>query len=281
MSLIDPISSKKERVEVTLNSTRTIVKNQDSPCKRWCFTYFMKEKIQESVVIETFNNSKDLKADKWIMGREICPETKKEHLQGYVEFSFKKRLTALKKGLDNTIHWEKAKGDKQTNIKYCTKEGNYISNGFNIPRPLEFPEFNKPWQKSLLMTISQKPDDRSIHWVWSKNGGTGKTTFTKYLWQAHQALLLPPKSADAMNAINNAKLNDLSLNLCVFDIPRTSLDFINYATLEKVKDGMIVSGKYEGCSFCIPSPHVIIFANELPIFEKMSRDRWVVTNIDE
>lgn len=56
-----------------------------------------------------------------IMGKEIAPQTKTTHYQGYLELKKKKRLTAMKK-INPTIHWEPAKGTQKQNKTYCSKE---------------------------------------------------------------------------------------------------------------------------------------------------------------
>jgi len=46
-----------------------------------------------------------------------------------------------------------------------------------------------------------------------------------------------------------------------------------------LKDGVVFSGKYEGGARLFPPPHVIIFANFLPDFTKLSADRWVIRTL--
>ena len=60
-----------------------------------------------------------------VMGKEMGEDRKTPHLQGYIQFSRRLRLTQVKK-IDylgtNRTHWEIARKDAQTNIDYCTKE---------------------------------------------------------------------------------------------------------------------------------------------------------------
>ena len=44
---------------------------------------------------------------------------------------------------------------------------------------------------------------------------------------------------------------------------------------------MIYSPKYEGGYKLFNSPHIIVFANMAPQYERLSKDRWKVRNIDE
>ena len=68
-----------------------------------------------------------------VYGREIAPGTGTPHLQGYIYFSTQRHLTALKKKVHPTAHFEPAKGSAQQNRAYCTKDGNFFEKG-EIPQ---------------------------------------------------------------------------------------------------------------------------------------------------
>lgn len=61
-----------------------------------------------------------------IAGKEICPKTKKEHIQGFIQFNDLRRMTAIKKIVKSkTIHLESCKGTAKENHTYCSKDGNF------------------------------------------------------------------------------------------------------------------------------------------------------------
>lgn len=65
-----------------------------------------------------------------IYGLEICPETKKEHWQSYIEFEKAIRPAAVKKIYnDNTCHIEKRKGTREEARTYCMKDNNFTEHG--------------------------------------------------------------------------------------------------------------------------------------------------------
>jgi len=65
-----------------------------------------------------------------VYGREVCPETKRNHLQGYLEFKEGKSLSSIKKLFkDNTLHIEKRKGTAQQAADYCKKDGDIFEKG--------------------------------------------------------------------------------------------------------------------------------------------------------
>lgn len=78
----------------------------------WCFTMFRTD-------APVFNKET---MSYMIYQREKCPDTGKEHWQGYVYFRKNKTMGAVKTALnDNTVHLEKAKGNPEQNKAYCSK----------------------------------------------------------------------------------------------------------------------------------------------------------------
>lgn len=57
-------------------------------------------------------------------GQEICPETQRNHLQGYCGFKNAKTLKSVIKNYKGP-HWEIMQGKMEDNEKYCSKEGKY------------------------------------------------------------------------------------------------------------------------------------------------------------
>lgn len=90
----------------------------------WCFTFNYGGDGQPPVeAAERFlNDVLPPLAGYLCCGREVA-STGQKHLQGYVQFLKRKRLTELKRLPDaGTVHWEVAKGDEVQNREYCSKE---------------------------------------------------------------------------------------------------------------------------------------------------------------
>lgn len=215
--------------------------------------------------------------------QEECGESGTKHLQGVVSLKNRKRWTEFE--LPKQIHWEKVKSVPEA-YEYCSRPqkrtGNCWSLKYPIPQKLKILQMEKfkPWMKSVVDDITTEADDRTILWLWSEHGGTGKSTFAKYLAYHHQAILCGKGNySDIMNIMFKADMT--RSNLVVFDLPRNSGNKISYSALESIKNGLIVNTKYETGSKLFNSPHVIVFANKEPEEGALSADRLKVINVDE
>lgn len=157
---------------------------------------------------------------------------------------------------------------------YCTKEETRIDDG-----PTDYFRARhivpKRWQANMLDVVSNDPDDRAIHWIWSTAGGVGKSVFVRHLVLAHKALVVSGVSNDVKYAC--AEFG--SPKLIVFDLPRGAC--VDYRVLEEVKNGVFFSGKYESKAVVFDYPHIIVFANFPPNTNALSGDRWRVECVDE
>ena len=94
---------------------------QNSQVRRWCFTL---NNYDEACNFTEIFSSPEFQISRVVWGRELAPETRTRHLQGYLELIRSYRFPHLKKILPNA-HWECARGSARDNFKYCTKEGDY------------------------------------------------------------------------------------------------------------------------------------------------------------
>lgn len=181
---------------------------------------------------------------------------------------FKNLLGFKEAHIEPTINYFKAKN-------YCSKddtrtEGPYNEKSTFVKTITEL----RPWQKEIEKMLLEKPDDRTILWVYDPKGGAGKTQFAKYLAIKYKATIL-----------NNGAFKDIaqaipdSPNIVVFNFPRSIEEKINYGAIECIKDGLIFSAKYESKMKIFNSPHVIIMANFYPRTEEMTLDRWDIIEL--
>lgn len=256
--------------------------------KKWCFT---------------FNN---YNGDEWDRGLELlakvttnfimAKEVGKEgtpHIQGYCEFKSNKRLSVLKKLWSTKIHWERAKGSRQQNIDYCSKEGIEVYRTFEE----SLQEFKarllreckavyedvvwRDWQKSLLSILEGPKDPRKIYWIFEEEGNTGKSFLTKYLALTRTCCIGGGKASDVKHQVFTLLDKGKLPELMVMDVPRVAKDFVSYQAIEDIKNGCFNSTKYEGGQCIYHVPHVVVFANQEPDYVKMSADRWDVYRVHD
>ncbi len=95
--------------------------------RNWCFTDF--ELLEWS---KLFDEYKDI-IRYLCVGEEVCPKTKKKHIQGWIQFHNKKTLGGVKQAVGSrTLHLEPCMGNEYDNDKYCTKDGKYTKYGLFI-----------------------------------------------------------------------------------------------------------------------------------------------------
>lgn len=219
----------------------------------------------------------------YIMGKEVAPKTGTPHIQGYVEFKKQVYFTTLKKIMPRA-NIQQANGTRAQNIKYCSKEGDFVS---TFPPTLKEKLLKKyedvkwhDWQQQVIDLNEQEPNDRTVNWFWEGKGGVGKSFLCKYLTLKCDAVIAEGKKADVFNQIKSwMEFKEEGPRTVILDIPRHARDYINYGCIEQVKNGLIYSGKYEGGICCFENPHVFIFANSPPDYDKFSEDRWNVIEI--
>lgn len=217
---------------------------------------------------------------KGIAQTEICPTTGKPHIHLMLWGKEKFRDTQLK--LPKHSYNGQVLKDTENTSDYANKDKSHdgvFRTKWGFPTPLKLITPSKWWQFEILELLKTEPDDRAVHWYWSEKGGIGKSQFAKYCVAKENCLFFEEgKKADIMHLIFEAP--EERLGRIIIDVPRDNGNNISYKSVESIKNGMIYSPKYEGGYKLFNSPHIIIFANEPPQYERLSADRWNVKNID-
>lgn len=133
------------------------------------------------------------------------------------------------------------------------------------------------WQAAVHARVQEEPNDRDVMFVVDENGNSGKSWLTRYWFTTipdQIQILSIGKRDDLAYAIDPTK------SLFVFDVPRGGMEFLQYTILEQLKNRVIFSPKYDSRNkILMKTPHVVVFCNEEPDRNKMSRDRFKVTHI--
>lgn len=220
---------------------------------------------------------------------EKCSTSGREHFQGLIRFKNQVRFSTVKQTLPDGCHFEVCMNFLAL-LNYNSKADSHIAGPFGSL----YPEA-RPWPKRGLLTqlrlwqwcvqhlLKLDPDDRTLLWLYDSKGGAGKTKFCKHI------LLSRPESyayvcgrgQDCLYAVGQRVLDSAKqIKGVIFDYPRSTEGHVSYLAIEKLKDGIFFSGKYESRSFCLDySPHCIVFSNQEPERMKMSGDRWRIINL--
>jgi len=249
---------------------------QPSKRKHYCFTW---NNYKESDVVLLIGVL-DKFCSKYCFQEELGDDKKTPHLQGTISLYTANRWTAFK--LPDCIHWESTR-NIDASYEYCQKEetrsGKIYKKGFPVDLKVLDKEKLHSWQLDLIKIIDDKVDDRTIHWIYDKDGNAGKTSLIKYLIK-HKNIICATGGGnkDIANMLFNIQENGRDLNektTFIFSFGR-STEGISYKAIESVKDGLITNTKYESGTLCFNNPHVIVMSNDLPDIDKLTHDRWQI-----
>ena len=136
----------------------------------------------------------------------------------------------------------------------------------------------KSWQEKLLELM--KPSEREILWIVGPVGNEGKTWFQKHLKDAYRVKVFKTnirRSAEGILHVLSKQFVPL-IEIFLFNVPRSfDMDVFPYDLLEEVKDGEVESTKYDSSKLELNTPNIVmVFSNEAPNKERMSKDRWTI-----
>lgn len=137
-------------------------------------------------------------------------------------------------------------------------------------------EFDKAilrdWQKIALQKLVDQ-NDRKVLWVVDMKGNTGKSWFAKWLEVKKNAYYVTGgRKTDLAHAYQFQEI-------VVFDLSRSTEEFLNYDVIENFKNGRVFSGKYESAMKRMPACKVLVLSNWCPDLRKLSEDRWEIMNL--
>lgn len=131
-----------------------------------------------------------------------------------------------------------------------------------------------PWQQEVIEIVSAVPCRRTIYWVYDSCGNHGKTYLATYLVDKYDAFYSNGgKAVDLTYAYTGQKV-------VVFDYVRAAAEFVGYGVIEQLKNGILMSTKYNTCVKRFEIPHVFVFANFVPKDDQFSRDRLITWELN-
>lgn len=274
---IKPSSSKCSKKKGEGNT-----KTSPSEAKKWTFTannYSTEEEELFCSICSTMGT--------YFFGHEVG-KSGTPHLQGFVEFTQKGRpLSRFKDTPMAKWHWEKMKGNIESNRIYCSKDGTDIMTNCDAWKPkkklgvrehakISLNEKQLSWHNAI---VELALDDRQILWIWD-DGNTGKSVFARYLVEEYSALIVNGASKYCLSTL--FKMEEKP-EIVIYALPREKEEYVSYGALEQIRDGLFFSGfGTDGTGMCNFGFHpvVVVLCNFPPDYSKLSADRWKVIGPD-
>lgn len=225
------------------------------------------------------------------------PEWYNPHLQGYLKLKDKNRLSTLINQLPPSLKGNGFRLERCSTIgldaikAYCMKEETRCGGPWGHKRFLRtgkdlelFQNRNNwfQWELQLDNICIQVADDRTIHWVWGPEGNQGKSKWAKWMFVQKRALVLNYSNAENLRWMVASRD---PYECYILDATRATPKSLHksefYSALENIKNGLVMSGKYEGKVSVFDPPHVIVLANKDPDWEQWSKDRIKIWNLTD
>ena len=210
-------------------------------------------------------------AKEGVIGEEVSPTSGKTHYQckwhlsrgesldgwkmligpmGHVEIAVEKKFTGYEEKDGKFVKWPESPLDKHKNL------------ALNL------------WEVELAEALKNQ-DDRRILCVVDKQGGQGKSTFSKYL-EANDIADICPVISDEYNDYTGYCM-EFPKKAYVFDLPRaTSIKrrTAMWSGIEQIKNGLLFEKRYKPRKMWIDPPGILVFTNDDIPWELLSEDRW-------
>jgi len=132
------------------------------------------------------------------------------------------------------------------------------------------------WQMNLTVLLESHVNRRKVVWYWSEDGDKGKSYFANHHVPQTSHVITGGKHADIYYTLSGMIHG---LKVVFFDYGRSGNEPA-YPVMEKLKDGMFTSTKYESRTVRFNPVHVVVFANKEPDYTQLSADRWMVLKLD-
>lgn len=265
--------------------------------KRWTFTWNADDDgqlIDHHQLIRYLNEI----AREGVFQKEKGKETGRLHYQGRFELKGtrigKKQLLIMFQDLGSIKNLTFSHERIYDSTEYCTKDETCVEGPWFVGIDSYKQKKNqmnitlRKWQEQLLNVMNSPLGEtfrqRKVIWIQDPAGGSGKSTFLKYLSLKDEGLKfkkLPLDKPDRIRMMACKILQKEDVDAFAFDFTRTLDEETSIRSLfqivEEIKNGHIVSAMYGNpMEVFITNPFVIIFTNEdiSQYHHYLSKDRW-------
>lgn len=254
---------------------------------------------------------------KFTLGKDFCPD--KDKLKKFLDDNCKKYVFQLEKGDTGYEHYggrfslrkKRRKSElvnqvlqKKEEVRtmwvapevttndddfYDTKEDTRIDGPWSdrdeikyIPRQCrEIMDCLRPWQQSIMDDVGQW-NTRNINVIYDPEGSIGKSTFCTFMAASGKARQLPPVNdyKDLLGIVCNLPTSPMYLIDMPKAIKKDKLGGL-YSGIESIKSGFAFDIRYHYKEKFFDSPNIWVFSNILPDFDLLSRDRWIIWEVNK
>lgn len=177
--------------------------------------------------------------------------------------------------------------DLATAMKYATK----FSDACGIKAMFEarprrdfeiMDELSYDWHFQLQDELLIRDSNRVITWIFERTGNTRKSTFCRFMEDAHDCLHITQMggSRDLATVIQQALERDNWNNgVVIVDLPRDAQQQDLYKPFEMILNGRMTALKYTGGRLRWRTKALVVFANFPPEVNRMSWDRWDIREL--
>ena len=272
--------------------------------KRWVFTWNADES-DRLVDCQSLQNLLNEIAKEGVFQKERGDKTGRLHYQGRFELkgprTGKKQLLKIFSQLGEIKNLTFAPERLYNSKAYCMKVDSRVEGPWFIGTDLYRTKNSimdirlHNWQEQLLnelkSALGQTFRSRKVIWIQDPKGGSGKSTFLKYLSTSQEELAVKKLPLDKPDRIRMAVckiLNRENVEVFAFDFTRTLDEETSvkglFQVVEEIKNGHVVSVMYGNpMEALFTNPYVIIFTNEdiSKYCDYLSFDRWQAYEIQE
>lgn len=175
------------------------------------------------------------------------------------------------KEIHNLLQYNKPLKELEQNIKQQIIKDNLIEEYKDVKW--------ETFQQDIINIVNEKPDGRTINWIWEETGKIGKSYIGDYLVATKNAFhITGGKKADILYAYEGQET-------IIIDLPRDNTEdkeqqkYI-YNIIETLLGRVYLNTKYQSKMMYKPKAHIIIFANNYPDIKTLSQDRWNITDLN-
>ena len=157
------------------------------------------------------------------------------------------------------------------------------------PKPTPKVHAYRPWQAMLCEKLEEPFNDRKVIFVVDRKGDAGKTWFMEQYCFREKKISIrlgAEKRRDLSYNFVNKVIDNGDPDVFFMNAARARGEYVSYAFLEDVKDGVIEAAKFKSKTLHVSKrPHVVVMMNEFPkkdLSQKgLSDDRYIYLVISE